>query len=269
MKVVVETSALVGGSVFWEYSNGNETYQVKDKHYRHCSPLFDILRKLSKMEIGIVTKTVENEAKNALNNAVRKTIANYLRYFPDLALKFKVMTLQHIVTNECLNRLERIVEESSVRLPTDIDERERIIRDQLEPFLKETVKNTIRYIQPSIPKFIKGDFRDELSDMMVEALPSKGIVYKGMPEPRDVAIMAEAVMIYRKYDSKEEIYVASKDNHFKPNPVQVGSYHSSKSRFLNEVDPTIRDRIASKFGFIGEDPLQLTEILREKYKGLC
>jgi len=268
MKVVIETSALIAGAVFWKFEHGNVTCEVKDKYYEHCSPLFDVLKELSRSreEIGIITKTVENEAKNALENAVKNSIAR--THFPDLEIKFKIMALQHIIYNECLDRLERIVEETSVRLPIDLNERERIKNQEIIPFLEETIKDTVRYIQPSIPRFIRGPLRDELTGKMLEALPSKGIIYKGPPRPKDYVIMAEAAMICRRYEGKEEVFVASKDNHFKPNPIRVGSYLSPKSRILNEVDTTIRDRIAKKFGFIGEDPIQVTEILMKKYQHL-
>jgi len=264
MKVLVETSALVSGSIFCECKVGTETYCVRHRHYAHCAPLFDILRSLSKFEIGIITKTVENEAKNALDRAVGETIKGIR--FPTLDIKYRIMALQHVITNECLDKLERIVEESSTRLPIDVSERERIVKEELEPFFEEIVKSTVRYIQPSIPKFIRGPLRAELREAMVEALPSKGTIYKGMPDPRDFVIMAEATMIYRRCGGKEEVYVASKDNHFKPNPIQIGSYLSSKVKYLNEVDPTIRDKAAKQFGFIGEDPPKIIEILGQRHK---
>ena len=263
MKVVIETSVLISGSIFWEYEHGTGKYAVRHKHHRACSILFDILRNFSGSEIAIVTKTVENEAKDTLDKAVGQTIQQ--TFFPTLAVRYKIMAVQHIVTNACLDRLEAIVEEISIRLPIDLAERDRIVAQELEPFFLEIVPYTVRYIQPSIPRFIKGDFRDELTDIMVEALPSKGTIYKGIPDPRDYVIMAEATMIYRKYGGKEQIYVASKDNHFKPNPVQIGSY-LGKPKFLMQLDATVRDKVAEKFGFIGEDPRQLVEIINTKYK---
>lgn len=264
MKIVIETSVLISGSIFWKYTDSSGTYQVRHRFHSVCSILFDLLKGLSGSEIAIVTKTVENEARDTLDKAVGKTIRE--TSFPNLATKYKVMALQHIVTNECLDRMETIVEETSIRLPIDLEVRQKIIDTELEPFFLEIVKKTVRYIQPSIPRFIKGPFRDELSDIIIEALPSKGIIYKGLPDPRDYVIMAEATMIYRKYGGKEEIYVASKDNHFKPNPVQVGSYLSSKSKYLPELDSTVRDKVAEKFGFVGEDPRKLIEIIKATHK---
>jgi len=264
MKVVVETSVLISGSIFWEYKDSTGTYQVRHRFHRISSALFDILRKLSRLEIAVVTKTVENEAKDTLDKAVGKTIRE--TSFPSLAVKYRIMALQHIVTNACLDRLETIVEETSTRLPIDLGERDRIVRKELEPFFLFVVPQTVRYIQPSIPRFIKGALRDELKDTMVEALPSKGIIYKGIPDPRDYVIMAEATMIYRKYGGKEQIYVASKDNHFKPNPVQIGSFLSGKEKYLPQLDATVRDMVSKKFGFIGEDPGKLIQIVKTNYK---
>jgi hypothetical protein len=263
MKIVIETSVLISGSIFWKHTDSSGTYQVRHRFHSVCSILFDLLKGLRGSELAIVTKTVENEARDTLDKAVSKTIRE--TNFPTLVAMYKIMALQHIVTNECLDRMETIVEETSTRLPVDLEARQKIVDAELEPFFLEIVKNTVRYIQPSIPKFIKGPFRDELSDIMVEALPSKGIIYKGLPNPRDYVIMAEATMICRKYGGREQIYVASKDNHFKPNPVQIGSY-LGRPKYLPQLDTTIRDRVAEKFGFIGEDPGKLIEIIKAAYK---
>jgi len=249
MRILVETSVLVGTCVFWKHKE----ILIKDRHFDKCNKLFVFLR--DNPELGIITKTVENEAKNVLNKAVMKTIRD--TYFPDITAKIKTMTLQHIISNHCLDRLEIFVEECSTRLPIDTKKRDKIKTEEIEPFLKEIVKNTVRYIQPKIPSFVRGEFRGELTDMMVRSLPSKGIVYKGMPANRDLTIMSEATLLYRKYEGKEKVYVASVDSHFIPNRVQIGSYLSPHMKFLDEVDSTVRDKLAEKFGFIGDDPLKI------------
>jgi len=259
MKIIVETSVLIGACVFWK----RKDLLVKHCFYDECNELFEFLR--DNPELGIITKTVENEAKNVLNKAVIDTIRQ--TYFPDIGKKLKIMTLQHIITNHCFDRLENFVEECSTRLPINTKERDKIKTEEIEPFLREMVKNTVRYIQPRIPSFIKGtEVRGELTDIMVESLPAKGVIYKGMPADRDLAIMSEATMIYRKYEGKERVYVASKDNHFIPNRVQIGSYLSGHMKYLNELDSTVRDKLAEKFGFIGDDPLKILEFAVKKFE---
>jgi hypothetical protein len=176
------------------------------------------------------------------------------------------MVLQHEVFNAALDRLDYYVEECSTRFPIDRKERDQIKKNEIEPFLAELSRRTLRYIQPSIPKFIAKPLRDELTAKIVESLPSKGIVYKGMPGDRDLTIMAEATLIYRKFNRKETVYVASKDNHFKPNPVQVGSYYDEASHYSGDVDGTVRNMLAARFGFIGEDPrIILTQLRKENH----
>lgn len=212
----------------------------------------------------IITKTVEEEAKGALKNAVEGAIRDNAT--PYLIAKYGFMVLQHIVLNDALDRLDFYVEECSTRFPINRKERDQLKKNEIEPFLAEIARTTMRYIQPSIPKFIAKPLRDELTAKIVEFLPSKGVVYKGMPSDRDLTIMAEATLIYRKFNRKETVYVASTDNHFKPNPVQVGSYYDNSMHYAG-VDSTVRDKLAEKFGFIGEDPrIVLAHIKEEQEK---
>jgi hypothetical protein len=213
----------------------------------------------------IITKTVEYEAKNALDIAVKKTIRD--SNIPSLLARYSLMVLQHLIMNASLDRLEYYVEECSIRLPINTTIRDTIKRDEIEPFMREVTKNTLRYIQPEIPGFIRDiSLRDELTKIMVDSLPSKGVIYKGMPGDRDLTIMAEATMICRRFQDKEKVYVVSVDNHFKPNPVQVGSYLSTSMRFTGELDPTIRDKLAENFGFIGEEPQKIVELMETEWK---
>lgn len=261
MKVVIDTSVLISIAVYWEETSRD--ILLKDMHFDKCEKLYNFLRDNIKLEIGIITKTVENEAQASLNIAVGNTINR--AYFQDVERKIRIMILQDVITNDCLDRLEKIVEGCSIRLPIDINEREKIESKEIEPFMKEIVKTTVRYIQPRIPGFIKGEgLRGELTDIMFEYLPSKDHIYKGMPEPKDLKIMAEATLIYRRYEGKEKVYVASVDKNFIPNRIQVGSYLSGHMKFLKERDSFVRDEVAKKFGFIGEEPDKITDILNAK-----
>jgi hypothetical protein len=242
MKILVETSVLIEASIFWNCDGQS----VKGFSFDKCNGLLSFLKEYS--EFGIITKTVEDEARNALDKAVLRTIRQ--TYFVDIKEKIRMMTMQHIVSNYCLDRLDKFVEECSSRLPVDIKERDKIKNEQIEPFLKELVTKTVRYIQPSIPSFVHSkEVREELTDIIVKSLPTKGIVYKGMPADRDLTIMAEATFIYRKFKNKEKVYVASIDYHFIPNKVQVGSYLSGRKKYLeNELDSKVRDKLAMQFG---------------------
>lgn len=257
MKIIVETSVLISACIFWKRKH----LLVKHLFFDECNKLFGFLK--ANPELGVITKTIETEAKNVLNKAAMSTISH--TYFPNIGEKIRIMTLQHIITNHCLDTLENLVEECSSRLPIDVRERNKIKTEEIEPFLMKLVKKTVRYIQPKIPYFIKSKgLRGELTDIMVKSLPTKGMIYKGMPEDRDLTIMSEATMIYRKYGSK--VYIASMDNHFIPNRVQIGSFLSGHMKKLDELDPTVRDILAKKFGFIGDKPLMILESVGKECK---
>ena len=265
MKVIIETSMLVSGSIFWECEEKSKKYSLKHKFHDKCEAVFSCVKRKCVAEHVIITKTVENEAKNALNSAVKNAIQE--SYVPDLLARYSLMVLQHLIMNTSLDQLEYYVEECSVRLPINTREREAVKNDEIEPFMKRITAGTLRYIQPAIPDLIKDQsLRDELTQIIVASLPSKGTIYKGMPGDNDLTIMAEAAMIYRKFHGQETVYVSSVDNHFKPNPVQIGSYLSRSMRFTGELDYTIRNQLANKFGFIGEDPREIIRIMEKEWK---
>lgn len=156
MKIVIETSVLIGASVYWKCGGG----VIKDKHFDKCNVLFDCLKPYP--DLGIITKTVEYEAKGVLETCVLRTIRQ--TYFSDIKEKIKIMTLQHIISNDCLDRLEALVEETSTRPPINMNERNKV-QSEIEPFLQEFVRHTVRYIQPHLPNFIKGqDAREEITE---------------------------------------------------------------------------------------------------------
>lgn len=269
MKILVETSALVSISVYWK--DPTSDIELKHDFFDKCQQLFDFLKQNS--EVGIITKTVENEAQGVMNGSVSKAIRQ--SYFPDFNKKRKIMILQDVIISDCIYRLEKVVVECSSRLPIDTDEREKILKREIEPTLKEIVRTSLRYIQPPIPRFIKGtEARSELTKMMLSYHREGTIynVYKGMPSPKDLLIMAEATMITRKFGVTEKIYVASCDYHFIPNRIQIGSYRSGYMTYLDELipdvkDSAVRDRLSKNFGFIGEDPAKLMEILTVRNSG--
>ena len=264
MKVLVETSVLVSGSICWEYKIKNGSKFLTHRFFRKCNDLFETFKKVRKQSALIVTKTVENEARNALKNAVVSTIKE--RDIKSLQGRYKEMILQHLVLNNSLDRLDYYVEECSIRLPIDTTKRNEIRDKEIEPFLKELVKQTIRYIQPRrVPGRVVRDWdlREEVKEIMYNSLPEKGVFYKGMPGERDLTIMAEATLLTREDPDLNIIYVASCDNHFKPNPVQIGSYLSERVKYTGELDSTVRDALFERFLFFCDDPLKIINRLKD------
>jgi len=266
MKVVIDTSVLISASIFWRKRLDTGIYEVSEKSNPVCCALFDLLKRLNahSLELCLITKSAEDESRNALYRAVGNAIHN--TPLPSLEVRFKIMSLQDIIWNDCLDNMELILEETSTRPPLSRDDRDWITQRELKPFFRKVVATTVRYVQPSIPPVVKDlSLRNELTDIMIKTTPAHGVIYKGFPEPRDLAIMAEATMIFRRYRRKERVYIASRDNHFKPNPVQVGSYLTGRLKYSGQMDSTIRDDAAKRFGFIGEHPAEIIKVLNATY----
>ena len=265
MKILIETSALVSAAIYWKHKEKGRVFSLGHKFFRKCSAPLEYCKRKGLADILIITKTVEDEARNVLNRAVESTIRQNAT--PNLLAKYGLMVLQHLVLNEALDRMDYFVEECSIRLPIKRAERDSVKKNEIEPFLQEISKTTSRYIKPRIPKFIRSkSFRAELVRRMVKSLPSKGAIYKGMPSDRDLTIMAEATLLYRKFQGKEKIYVASVDNHFKPNPVQIGSHLDPSMWYTGDLDSTVRDKLSEKFGFIGDDPRRILEVIKKEFE---
>jgi len=261
MKIFVDTSTLVAGSICWEYQLRGKDRTLKQRAYFMCNGLFRKIKEKKCESDTIISKTVEDETRGVLRKAVNNTI---IKHAPrDLLKKYKLMVLQEIVLNDSLDKLDYYVEECSIRLPIDTDIRDEIKINEIEPFLKRTIINTVRFLRPSkIPRFVKGSsFRRELNKIMAKSLPQSGVVYKGMPEDRDLILMSEATFIIRTYFPDEDVYIVSLDNHFKPNPVIIYLSESRTTEFIGKFDSTIRDTLHSEFGFIGEYPKVMTQII--------
>lgn len=262
MRVLIETSVLVSGSICGEYEIRKKIRLLKHRFYERANNLFESFKARNRQSNIIITKTVENEARNVLNKAVNDTLRE-AKYTKTLMRKHQLMVVQHIILNDSLDNLDYYVEECSIRLPIDTEERDRIKNEEIEPFLRELVKGTVRYIAPvRVPRVVRGRaFRKELQKIMEDSLPTRGVIYKGMPGERDFTIMAEATLLKRQVFSEESLYVATLDNHFKPNPVQIGSFYSPEVRYTGKLDSTVRDALEDKFGFIGEVPEKIAELL--------
>lgn len=203
----------------------------------------------------LISETVEKEARRALSDAVEKTIRENASF--DLMKEYGLMVLQHLVLNDAYDKIDYYVEECSVNPKVSGDKLELMKRNEVEPFLTEIVKLTNRYLRPPvIPRFVKGSARYELTRTMMQSLPSSGIIYKGMPGEKDLIIMSEAALIYRRFRGKMDVYIASVDYHFIPNPVRI-AFSRKKMYYTGKYDSGVRDKLTEKFGFKSDDPKQV------------
>lgn len=270
MIVIIDSSTLVAASILWTFESEHGKYKLKAKSHGESAALLEFLNSHKEIKC-IITKTVEIESKNVLRKSVENTLENYIdgRKLPNqITSKYSLMTLQDILTNASIDRMEKIIEEYSTRLPINISERDLIKEKEIIPFFDELIPKTNPFFPaPHIPKIIKGSRsgQEDILRAMAESLPKDRIIYyKGYPEPKDLTIMSEAVLMRRKYCKDAElVYVASLDKHFKPNPKTVGNplWPLREPVGNKEIDSTVRDMIQKRFGFKGEHPRQLLEAL--------
>ncbi len=263
MIIIVDSSVLIAASLLWVYKSEQGFYTLKGKAHQESNVLFEFLN--SHKEITcVITKTVEDEAKSALEDAVKCTLEFKIsrNKLPDFLMKFDLMILQDIIVNASMDRLENIIEEYSTRLPIDISKRDEIKSGEIVPFFDELIPKTRPFFSaPFIPRSIKGSMsgKEDILRSMMDSLPKDGIIYKGYPENKDLTLMAEATYMCRNHRKNDElVYIASLDNNFKPNPKFIGS-PKWPFRELTGIDSTVRDMLQEKFGFRGEHPTQLLE----------
>jgi hypothetical protein len=266
MLILVDSSTLIAASVFWEFSKNG--YLITAKHNAVCDDFFKII-KSTKDTTCIITKTTEEESKAVLNKIVNDIVERKFNSLPSFLKMFSLMKLQDAVTQASTDRLEKIVEEISSRKPIDMTERESI-KKELYAFFRENVPKTFKYVKPTMPSKLPGpisskrEILDAMAHELLNSLPVKGIIYRGFPEPKDITLMAEATYLYRSSQTKEKVYIASLDNHFKPNPIQVTHDLTDRLVFSGKVDSTIRDMLEEKFGFRGDFPGEIIKELTKK-----
>jgi len=63
MKIVIETSTLVSGSIFWEYELKGKTFSLKHRFFKKCNDVFMCFKGKGMEDNVIITKTVETKRK--------------------------------------------------------------------------------------------------------------------------------------------------------------------------------------------------------------
>jgi hypothetical protein len=260
MKLVIETSVLISASIYCKYPYQGKCYVILEPTFWECDRVFTLIQQKGKTEEVIITKTVEDEARKTLKKAVGNTI-NAHSVFSGVDV-ISWAKLQRIIHNASLIRLERYIEECSIRLPIDIKLRDSLKCNTITPFVKRITATTVRYLKPSIPFLVKNrSDRMEIARNIVNGMTGSYNIYPGMPGSRDLTIMAEAHMIALRFQLKEMIYVVSNDKHFIPNPVIIESYLSPYHQSTGKLDSTVRDAICKQFGFVGEHPREIIKLI--------
>jgi len=263
--VIIDSSILIKTSLFWECYIKGKKIIIKEWKFAECEALFELIKKYKESLICVITKTIEDEAIHALEE---KAVDNRLRIDDwrtrTLKGKYDYVTLKSVILDRSLDRMENLIEEYSTRFPLDKAEVNKILNEEIEPFFKRILPQTIRYKSlPEIIKKMRGSVegKKEIIEIIKDSISSDKILYlTGEPKVKDKRIMAEATYICR-IKNKDKIYLSSMDHHFIPNPTQIESYLSNLSiRDSNKMDTGMRDLIFKEFGFFSDTPKELLKI---------
>lgn len=262
--VVIDSSALITSSLFWECSTKKGRIILKQRKFSECVHLFDLFNRNRENLMCVITKTVEIEATSALKKAVGKLLAEKQWKIKNVIEKFNYSTLRNVIYDRSLDRMEDIIEEYSTRLPISKKGVKNIIKNEIEPFFRKIMPDTCRYFPaPEIIKRMRGSIEEkrQILDTIKDTISTGKILYiKGEPKEKDKIIMAEATYIFRTR-KKREIFLAALDYHFIPNPKQIETYKSPLYLLdYDKIDTTVRDLLMKNFGFFSGRPKELIEI---------
>jgi hypothetical protein len=104
---------------------------LKERTFAKSCALLEFCKTSNVSDDVIITKTVEEEARNALKKAVEKTIQDNAEL--DLIRKYGLMVLQHLVLNDALDKLDYYVEECSSRTTVNRKIRDVVKTQEIEP----------------------------------------------------------------------------------------------------------------------------------------
>jgi len=237
LKVIVETSVLIGASIYIVAKELETTRIIKDPHYERSTQLIDILRKNVKRRIGVFTQTLANQAHYTLRDAVGKCLERE---------KCNPENLSAIL-NHCGFLLERTLE-ILVREPIDSNVKDRFMTDvgQMYALLlqrtglvtKDTIRSMAREraqwrVSPRYRKYVVPDEIRKLNRSYLQLT----LLKENPPSTSDCEILAEAATLYEAYSEEmpTELYLASNDSsHFSPRRFDDGSFSNQVTKQIEE-----------------------------------
>jgi hypothetical protein len=219
VKVILETSVLIASSTFFISTELRSSKIIKDEHFERATELVSELRKRVRQRIGVYTRTIAHETRNALRDAVKRHIE---RVGADLQnLK--------IILDHCGDRLERTLEVLSLE-PVDPERRSHFLSEAYKMYsglmdragvVTEVSTRALAEQKTAItasPKFY--GIQSEIQTQQVRQQYRQLYFLRDNPaRPKDKEILAEAAALYESYaaEAPTELYMASTDcSHFSP-----------------------------------------------------
>ena len=219
VKVILETSVLIASSTYFISKELKSSKIIKDPHFERAMELVSELRKRVKQRIGVYTRTIAIETRNALRDAVKRRLEEEGCNPQNLTF----------ILNHCSDRLERTLEILSLE-PVDQERRSHFLAEAYKMYSQLLERSDVVTEQSTRsmaeqktkvtapPKFWRLQSRIQTGQVRQEY---RQLYYlkDNPPGPRDHEILAEAAALYESYaaEAPTELYMASADcSHFSP-----------------------------------------------------
>jgi hypothetical protein len=237
VKVVLETSVLIAASVYIVSKELNSTVIAKDLHYERAERLVSEIRKRVSQRIGVHTKTILREARNALRDAVQN------------CLDREGCNPQNpsFILNQCGDRLERIAEVLSLE-PIDQKRKDHYFTQVLAMYgllmqrsslvTEQTTRGLAeqRTKETASPRFWTQQARIQTTQVRQEMRQLYNLK-DNPPSTRDYEILSEVAALFESYSAEAptDLYVASADSsHFSPMTSGIGIVSDQITRQIEE-----------------------------------
>lgn len=238
LKIALETSVIIASSVYIISRELGSTRIAKDVHYERAQKLVSELKNRVARRTGIVTRTILRESRNALRDAVTKSLERE-RLYPQNP---------SIILNQCGDRLERIVEMLSLE-PVDQERKDHYFAQVVSMYSMLWQRSTLvterttralaedRTKLSSSPPYwqIKSELEtQEVRQEMRQLYNLRG----NPPTARDREILSELAALYESYcaEMPTDLYLASTDSsHFSPMKSPTGIVSDQITKQIEET----------------------------------
>jgi hypothetical protein len=219
VKVILETSVLIASSTFFISKELKSSKIIKDEHFHRAMELVSELGKRVKQRIGVYTRTIARETRDALRDAVKRHIERAGADPQNLK----------IILDHCGDLLERTLEILSLE-PVDQERRSHFLSeaykmysDLLDRAAVVTEQSTRSLAEQKTAVTASPKFYGIQSEIQTKQLRQQYrqlyFLRDNPARPKDKEILAEAAALYESYaaEAPTELYMASTDcSHFSP-----------------------------------------------------
>jgi len=243
---------LIAASTY--YVSHDSSLEVIDKFYEQSVSLLEFLKENVEKRVGIITKTVEDQAVVTLRNVIERQLGEK---GIDRRTDFEIYS---VIQNACETRLNTILRSYLLREPVDeesVHSNYSFVDKMYQELEEEAVLRTVEFRARKWTELAARRFRPLAARIYKEQQQREDRqlinLIREEVEPSDKRILSEAIYLRMLYDRSETepvtFYMASTDHHFSP----CRSPGGLESR-------QITDRIEKKFEIICDWPQQIRQL---------